>query len=81
MYLKDEDGKKEFEDSSQKRNRYFMCPHCNTYSSVMRGAKDWERTYLCVSCNREFKWFDGSQPIRDKEGNLVAFTRNFQGDI
>ena len=73
MYISDDDKKK--------KDRFFLCPDCNTYSSMMKGASDWERTYLCLSCKLEFKWFDGSQPIRDKEGNLVAFTRNFQGDI
>lgn len=60
-------------------SRYFLCPQCESYSSLMTEASDWCRTYKCVSCDMEFKWFDGSMPVR-KDGQLVGFTRNFQGD-
>ena len=46
----------------------------------MREATDWCRKYDCLSCNKEFQWFDGSHPIR-KDGQLVGFTRNFRGDV
>ena len=63
-----------------KDSRYFLCPMCDTYTAVLESASDWSRKYNCLSCNKEFQWFDGSQPIR-KDGQLVGFTRNFRGDV
>lgn len=63
-----------------KDSRYFLCPMCDTYTAVLKSASDWSRKYNCLSCNKEFQWFDGSQPIR-KDGQLVGFTRNFRGDV
>ena len=60
-------------------SRVFLCCNCSHYTAFLTEATDWYRKYYCADCNREFQWFDGSQPIR-KDGQLVGFTRNFSGD-